>query len=134
MRGRLWEGSAPPVRKMAEEKAWMDLAANSHIWGGIREQYTCHAPNAIKPSRRDYMIVSGGLVSRVGGCRVHYCDTFPTHWPVQMKLRMEKKHDTFEKLLKTDSADEALRRLIEDIQKKDDKIKEESARERAGVA
>ena len=77
--------------------------------GGISEQCTCHAPNAIRPTERDCMVVSKQMVEHIRGYRVDYDATYPTHWPVQMELMENKQNEGFAKLSKTDSADEAFK-------------------------
>ena len=58
-------------------------------------------------------------MKHIAGSRVDYNATFPTHWPVQMQLREDKRKDDFAKLSKTDSADEALMKMVMDLHKQE---------------
>ena len=114
---------------LEENHAWMDLGKEAHIWGGISEQCTCHAPNATRPTRREYIMVSGQIVPKVEGCRTDFSDTFPVHWPVQARIRADTKKEPFAKLLKTDSADKALCEKAERMAKEGENVTPGQAKE-----
>ena len=99
------------MQNMIAEEAWTDVGKEAHVWQGVSEQCTCHAPNAHGPTRRDYIMVTKGILPRVKGCRVDYNDEFPTHWAIQMKIEASRQKKSFYKLAKTDSADAALTSL-----------------------
>ena len=74
------------IQDMLKEEGWSDLGGDQRLCGAKVNQPTCQVTAAAKETRRDYVLVNEALYPAVEAVRVHQCDTFCTHKPLQIKI------------------------------------------------
>lgn len=106
----------PTLDQMISSKNWTDCGANSEWWGGTNHQYTCKANKISKESRIDLMLVNAPLLPAVRGFQIDYCDEFPAHQPLQLRLDTGVLTAEYQKARITTSAATLFEKAMEEEQ------------------
>ena len=82
----------PTVHDLVTHGDWVDVGLHADLWGELPGQPTCQINDKAAETRIDYLFVCRKLMPAVDGFRVHTCDSFPTHQPIQMLLHTKRLH------------------------------------------
>jgi hypothetical protein len=82
------------LKQEVEEKRLVDVGGQAENWGAEPNEYTCKAPNANKPSRRDYIFANPEAFDLVDGFEVDHNAGFAVHDVLRMKLKSKGTHKT----------------------------------------
>lgn len=75
---------------LTQEEGWADVGMDDKICGGKAGQATCHAQEAAKASRIDYIFSKPWLTPALDNCRTDRCDDYPTHKPLMVDIRIKE--------------------------------------------
>ena len=103
----------PTAWDLITNEGWKDLGDNAHIWGGVRAEATCQAPNTNTATRRDYIIANEKMFEKVRGFEVEGDDNFATHKPIAAKLEVDALHVEKKVLRKPTGAYELLQKEVD---------------------
>jgi hypothetical protein len=79
----------PALYRLVTEEGWIDVGGRADIWGGIAAEFTCVAPGAARPTRRDFVIVNEALWLQLDHFQVVHQDAMPVHSLLQFRFKAD---------------------------------------------
>ena len=76
-------------RDLCLKLGWQDIGARGFLFQRPNCDFTCIAPNSLKPTRRDHVLANIHAIPCIKDFRVLHCDHFPVHHILQLYLKFD---------------------------------------------
>ena len=109
----------PTILQMMAEGGWTDVGGVTHLCNGEPNKPTCHANDNAKESRIDFIFANEYLMPAIEECWVDNGDTFATHRPLGVRIRVQQIAKQMKTLRKTTNYAELLEAKIQQVLKEE---------------